>query len=312
MDRSIVVDDQVVGIEFTDCIIHLSGEFSGNLEFYVRLSDVVSSRELLRCLCLRGTYEGVSWISHAAGYSETHQGKAFDLTMYSKLPDEGGALDISSLPEEVEVVWSDGRKVLSIGHIKLKPVDADEVLASPAPMQRSHDEPFHLHSVPKGIRIETFGGGLAVRVSWFRKDIPFAAFFGVVWTTSLYWFYRPDLPLPVKIMLLCFLLVGVGVTYYAVCGFINSTRINVNYNDLTLTYGPLPWPNNRTISVPDIQRIYTNKKKYRNTKTHTSSISYSLVLCLAEDREIDLLGFEQPEAALFVEKELKRYLNIKD
>lgn len=47
------------------------------------------------------------------------------------------------------------------------------------------------------------------------------------------------------------LAVGVGLTYFLICGFMNSTHIGISFREISVSHEPLPWPGRKTIPIGD-------------------------------------------------------------
>jgi hypothetical protein len=107
------------------------------------------------------------------------------------------------------------------------------------------------------------GGELFIRLSWFQPVLIFMAFFCVFWDGFLVFWYTTALahPAPGKIMWLPILFpllhvaVGVGLTYYVIAGFLNSTRILIDDEFVHIRHQPLPWRGNRDQPRGEIRGI---------------------------------------------------------
>jgi hypothetical protein len=101
---------------------------------------------------------------------------------------------------------------------------------------------------------------------------------------------------------------GVALTYTALCGFVNRTRISVENGMLTVRHGPLPWPGNRTIATSDVRQLFCAERV-----GNKGSRSYSLNAMLATGPAVPLLkNLNEPDQALYIEQILEKRLGIVD
>lgn len=104
---------------------------------------------------------------------------------------------------------------------------------------------------------------------------------------------------------------GVGLTYFTICGFVNSTRVMANYESLRVRHGPLPWFGNRDVPRLDIDQLFTKEKVVQGK--NGPSRSYELHARLRSGRDVKLVtGLSEAEQARFMEQELERFLGIRD
>jgi len=139
-------------------------------------------------------------------------------------------------------------------------------------------------------------------------------FFCIFWNGFLVFWYSmafgQDSPLIMKLFPVLHVAVGVLLTYSTLCGFINRTVIEVTDEELTIRHGPLPWPGNQTLTVPDIRQIYCDETISRGR--NSTSTSYNVNALLVEERTIKLLSsLPEKQMALFVEQQLEEWLKIK-
>jgi hypothetical protein len=49
--------------------------------------------------------------------------------------------------------------------------------------------------------------------------------------------------------------------YYAITGYVNKTTVNVDYGQLTVRHGPLPWWGDRQIEPTHIVQLYSKENR---------------------------------------------------
>ena len=67
--------------------------------------------------------------------------------------------------------------------------------------------------------------------------------------------FQVDAPWIMKVFPIAHVAVGVGLTYYTVAGFVNSTVLRVSEGQLAVRQGPFPWPGNRTLHTSDLDQL---------------------------------------------------------
>jgi len=180
--------------------------------------------------------------------------------------------------------------------------------------------------MPDKIRREVLPSGLRLTYRWFGPQFLFLVFFCVFWNGFLVFWYstatagvdwsaglgaiKGD-----RLMMLLFPVihvgVGVGLTYFTLCGFLNSTVVDVSPRQISVKHGPLPWFGNRIVEAMQVAQIYREEIVRRGKNgPHTS---YQLSVATKDNRKLKLLsGLETPDLALYLEQEIERHLGIRD
>lgn len=194
---------------------------------------------------------------------------------------------------------------------QLEPVSAPRSAALPVP-------------APKKFIIEDFGSDLTIRWRWYSHAVWALLFFCLFWDGFLIFWYgmmffagknmRGEAGwfwlLPILFPLL-HVAVGVGLTYFVLCSFINRTVIRVTGGELTVRHGPLPWGGNRTVSTFDVTQLYCTEKVRSNRRGY--STSFELNALLSDGEKVNLLtAIEELDQALFLEQKLEQHLKIED
>lgn len=160
-------------------------------------------------------------------------------------------------------------------------------------------------SLPRGMSLEDTGIELRVLRRWFSPQIVVLTFFTVIWDAFLLFWFIIALSGGLYGMAAAgsiHLLVGVGLTYYVIAGYLNSTIVAVNENYIVIHHAPLPWRGAKTIQAEDIDQVYCRE-----------GLNYSVHALLKDGQDIRLVhGLRNEVQALYIEQEAEKYLGIKD
>lgn len=168
---------------------------------------------------------------------------------------------------------------------------------------------------PKSVIVEKQGMNLLLTQKWFSlKFIPIALFC-VAWDSFLvFWYtiaFTTDAPWIMVVFPVFHLAVGVGLTYYALAGFLNRTIIALNPRDFLVRHGPLPWIGNRELRSDDIAQLFCQEEV--NHRRNGSRYTYQLSVLMKDGVKIKLLsGLDSPDVALYLEREIEDWLKIED
>ena len=171
---------------------------------------------------------------------------------------------------------------------------------------------------PKGISVDAKDHYLFIKRRWFRWSFIFLTFFCLFWDGFLVVWYTIALSANTGSIGVAFILfplihvaVGLGLTYYTVAGYLNSTYLMINSETLRIQHKPLPWFGQCEVNLADVKQFYC-KERVRRTK-NGRSYSYELSYIDANKRHHKLLG-NLPDASStqYLEDVLEIYLGIKD
>lgn len=170
--------------------------------------------------------------------------------------------------------------------------------------------------MPRGIRVEPTAGGFRILRRWFSPIFVVLAFFAAIWLGMLAFGYgmmvSSGAPLFVMLFPLLHVGVGVGLGYWALCGFLNTTTVEAEGGRLTVRHRPLPWPGNATWAAAELSQVYVKEKVHRH-KDGGETSTYDVLAVTREGRGTKLLsGLPDADSALFVEQEIERRLGIED
>jgi hypothetical protein len=157
---------------------------------------------------------------------------------------------------------------------------------------------------------------LAISYRWRNPVAYFLIFFCLFWDGFLVMWYGIGLTVGSGMPAVFFLFplihvaVGVGLTYYTICLFVNKTLIRADQRTLSVKHVPLPWPRgNKEIPVRNIEQLFVEEKT--GNKGHKYHI---LSAQLKEGKTITLLPnvSATPEELLHLERSIEDYLGIPD
>lgn len=171
--------------------------------------------------------------------------------------------------------------------------------------------------LPDRLQINRRGSEIELVRSWFGPQVVFMTVFAVFWDGFLYsWYsslgdFKGGMDSIFFYLPLIHVAVGAGITYYALCGWLNRTRITVGCGKVSVRHGPLPWVGNLEMDSSAIKQLYA-KQVVSSTRNGTS-VRYDVVALTRDGRSIDFAGgMESSEQALYIEQEVEKFLGIKD
>jgi hypothetical protein len=174
--------------------------------------------------------------------------------------------------------------------------------------------------MPPKFTVEELGSELVIRWSWYSHAVWFLLFFCIFWDGFLIFWYSMAFfgasqgMGAVAILFLLFPLlhvaVGVGLTYFVFCSFINSTVIRISQGELTVRHGPLPWFGNHTLATFEISQLYCSEKVSNNRRGY--HVHYDLNVMRSDNTKLSLLTLEELDQVLYLEQKLESCLKIED
>jgi hypothetical protein len=205
----------------------------------------------------------------------------------------------------------------------------DNVVANPIPM------PYVERVSPSGnvqfirpvqtIRIDSLGpssvtvsdspGTRIIQWRWFSARTILLTFFALFWDAFLalwYWIvFAGHAPWYAFVFPILHALVGVIVTYTALCGYFNSTKITLTRSELFVQHGPLPYGRGCRVSPRDIKQLYCDQTSGRNGQNPTTGLWVSLNAYMVDGTIVPLIKQCSPPRAKIVENKLEEKLNIR-
>jgi hypothetical protein len=186
---------------------------------------------------------------------------------------------------------------INIMALMAKCVGCDHVF-SISPHSARHDSLDTAPSRPSGITHETgMSGELILKRSWFHVALFGLLFFCIAWDAFLIFWYSIALFGPAKpgggfdVMMVVFpighVAVGVGLTYYVVAGFLNKTKVMVDFESLTVSHGPIPWRGNQSLRREEVKEI---ELEFAGINTNSYKPSMTVNVHLQDGRQLVLLS----------------------
>lgn len=170
-------------------------------------------------------------------------------------------------------------------------------------------------SLPNGFVLEDSPQGLMIVHRWFTSRFILLALACIFWDGYLISLYSNALvrntPWIFIVFPLVHVIVGIGLTYYTIAGFLNHTTISIENDMLKIRHRPLPWFGNLDLPTENLRQLYVLEKKHQTR----SGVTYTYQLCATtkDGRKLTLLsGLPEANQARFLEQTLETRLNIED
>ncbi len=171
--------------------------------------------------------------------------------------------------------------------------------------------------LPDKLEINRRGSEFEIVRTWFGPQVLFVTVFAVFWDGFIYFWYSKlgEFKGGIDSMFFYFpmihVAVGVGITCYVLCGWLNRTRITVGRGKVSVRHGPLPWFGNLDMDSSALKQLYV-KEVISNSRNGTS-VRYDLNALTRDGRSIKFAGgLENSDQALYIEQEIEKFLGIKD
>lgn len=145
------------------------------------------------------------------------------------------------------------------------------------------------------------------------------AFFALAWNGVIFGgalpsFLETDTG-AMALALLPFIVIGIGIAYYAAILLVNRTYVSVSGDALRITTAPLPWFGNAAFDGNDIKQLFVRKQHHRRSSSSRGSriyYTYDLTMVTTYGERRKILPLEEPHVALFFERTIEEYFGIKD
>jgi hypothetical protein len=168
--------------------------------------------------------------------------------------------------------------------------------------------------MPKGFEVEGLGGELQITRRWFSPQLIVLTVFALFWNGFMaVWF---GIAISQRIWLMALFgivhaMVGIGLAYYVLAGYFNTTLVRVGMGELSISQGPFPYPGNKRLDSVSIKQLYCKERSHRGEDL--TGWSYELHIVTTDGKHEKLLtGLDESEQALYLEQEIERYLGIED
>ncbi len=165
--------------------------------------------------------------------------------------------------------------------------------------------------IPENTIIETQEDHITIKIPWYKHIAWFLLFFAIFWDGVMF-IALSSAPAGVILFMMLHLGVGIAITWYMICLFLNQTSVIINRDGFSITTSPLFFPGFGDVTVhrEDFTQIYV-KEKVRNNRRSTS-VTFTLSLLDKEGRTRSLpFSCDDPEQALFIKDKIETYMDIK-
>lgn len=168
--------------------------------------------------------------------------------------------------------------------------------------------------LPRRFTVEDGLQGLVIRRRWFQPSFVFLAGFCVIWNGFLFAWYSfagPEAPLLVLVFPALHVALGLGLTYFTLAGFLNTTTIQVGADSIQVRHAPLPWPGVAHIPAMRVTQLFCKERIHRGKNGSRSTYEVWAVLDDGPTKKL-VSGLDEPDQALFVEQRVEKALGLAD
>ncbi|MEM1319986.1 MAG: hypothetical protein AAGG75_06985 [Bacteroidota bacterium] len=173
--------------------------------------------------------------------------------------------------------------------------------------------------MPRGIEMLRLRDELNIDISWRKngKNNAFLTLFAFIWNAVILpvaFFAILSGEFHMLIFMSLHLAVGIGMIYYLLTSFINTTYITVNDYRIHIEHRPLkvPFYPDKDINIDDIKQLFVDKY-VSSTTNGNKNYSYALSAVLRNGRRVKLLkGMQDAQQAQYIEQEVEAFLDIPD
>lgn len=175
----------------------------------------------------------------------------------------------------------------------------------------------HVTPIPEGLDLLTDYQGVTIRRKWYNPIAWGLLIFAICWDSFLINWYAMAGHIkggdPMTLIFFIFPLghvaVGVGLTYFCLCLFCNTTDLLLRPDHLEITTYPLPWLGSKTIPRQELTGFIV-REKHSQTKSGRS-VSYKVSYVDATNHEKSLLGYvSNREQADYICNYLSQYYQV--
>ena len=182
--------------------------------------------------------------------------------------------------------------------------------------------PEHAPTIPEGLDLVQARDGVIIRRTWFSWTVIPLIFFAVLWDGFLVFWYTMALkhgqhgaPLMMLLFPLLHVAVGLGLTYFIVCSFVNKTDVIINFSGVEVSIYPMPWPGKKRVAASEITDVMVRQRVSNNSDNvnyNNRRVSYAVMYAGASRKEQKLISFSQSDQADYVANAIRMALQLKD
>ncbi len=169
--------------------------------------------------------------------------------------------------------------------------------------------------IPEGLDIIQTPQSAIIRRTWFSHVVWFLIFFCIFWDGFLVFWYSMAftagpkgglIMLPLLLFPLLHVAVGISLTYFVICTFVNKTDIVLEAGMVTIKSHPLPWPGNKSIPA-DTVTDFLVRERFAQSR-NGARVNYCIYYVDTTNRERRLItGLKTREQADYIASSLTRY-----
>ena len=172
-------------------------------------------------------------------------------------------------------------------------------------------------ALPDGIKVHRELSALHLEIAWRAvRSKWFMTIFAILWDLFLIPFIVSAIGGNTEVALFISLhfAVAVGITFYVLALWINSTKIQVDTGGIKVRHTPIPVPFTPGHSIPAAEIAQFYVEEYVPSRTNgRPDITFALRCKTSNGKDIRLVpGFTDASGALYLEQEIEKFLKIAD
>jgi hypothetical protein len=168
--------------------------------------------------------------------------------------------------------------------------------------------------MPNGIEVLDIGEALQITRKWFGWHAIPLVIFCLFWNGFMIAWHTIAIREGQYIMNLFGLIhtaVGVGVGYYCLATFLNTTIIRVGAGMMQVMHQPLPWLGAKDLQAAEMDQIWSKEQVHRNK--NGVNYSYQVHARMKDGRDETIVkGLPNADQAFFIEQKIETFLGIRD
>ncbi len=166
--------------------------------------------------------------------------------------------------------------------------------------------------IPEGLQLEENSQGITISYRWYSHVVWFLIFFAFIWNGFLVGWMLADTPFFFKMFASIHVAVGIGLVWYIVCLFLNTTIIKITKHEITISHAPIPLPiyaKSMQLSRFDIAQVYVAQV----STTNKGNTTYSFELRAISSKNISKklsINCDNYEKAIFYKRKIEQVMRI--
>lgn len=173
---------------------------------------------------------------------------------------------------------------------------------------------------PASIVVVEDGDSRAMQYRWFKPVFLFLLFFCIAWDSFLIFWYATAIAGPgndgfgiiMVIFPILHVAVGIGLTYFVICGFVNRTVIGITGDLFFVRHRPMPFFGNKTLPAGSLREVYVEVTYHTNRHSRGRVSETYTVAAVTDDgqRHKIVSALELPETR-FIMQQINDWLDLK-